>query len=47
MAVQILYGLNGHALRAPADDAYDLIIGIASGEVHDVTRVAAALRSWR
>lgn len=45
--VQMLYGLNGHELVASIDDEYDLIIGIASGDIQDVVKVAETLRLWR
>jgi prophage maintenance system killer protein len=36
-------GLNGYALRMTNDEAYDLTMGIALGEL-DVPEIAAALR---
>ncbi|WP_131104918.1 type II toxin-antitoxin system death-on-curing family toxin [Ornithinimicrobium sufpigmenti] len=32
LAVVVFYGLNGVDLQAPDDDAYDLVIAIASGK---------------
>lgn len=31
LAVVVFYGLNGIDLQAPDDDAYDLVIAVASG----------------
>ncbi|WP_370291559.1 type II toxin-antitoxin system death-on-curing family toxin [Nocardioides sp.] len=45
LAVVVLYGLNGRELEAPDDDAYDLVVGMAAGEV-DVAEAARALGSW-
>lgn len=45
LATFVFYGINGHILEAPDDDAYDLIIELASGEA-DYHRAAAALESW-
>lgn len=46
LSAMVFYGLNGVDLDAPDDPAYDLVIGIASGEV-DLAESAAALRTWR
>lgn len=47
VAVNVFYGLNGFGLRAPQDDAFELVMAIAKGVVTDVPAVAAVLRSWR
>lgn len=45
LAVVVFYGLNGIALDAPDDDAYDLVVGVAAGDIeYPVT--AEALRGW-
>lgn len=45
------YGLNNRELTVTNDEAYDLIIEIATGELNDVTSIAARLagatRPWR
>ncbi|WP_072314579.1 type II toxin-antitoxin system death-on-curing family toxin [Agrococcus sp. Marseille-P2731] len=46
LALVVFLGLNGVELNAPDDDAYDLVIAIATGSA-DVAATAAALRSWR
>ncbi len=45
LATVVFYGLNGVALHAPEDPAYDLVVGIAEGRI-DYHRSAAALASW-
>ena len=45
VAVVVFYGLNGLALRAPEDPAYDLVVGVAEGRV-TYTEVAIQLASW-
>ncbi|WP_278313251.1 type II toxin-antitoxin system death-on-curing family toxin [Lolliginicoccus levis] len=45
LAVFVFYGLNGYCLEAPDDDAYDLIIGVASGTV-GYTETAVELSRW-
>jgi death-on-curing protein len=39
------YGLNGHRLTLTNDDAYDLVMRVAGGQVDDVPAIAAALRT--
>ena len=45
VAVVVFYGLNGLALRAPEDPAYDLVIGVAEGRL-TYQEVAAQLAGW-
>ena len=45
LATVVFYGLNDVALDAPDDDAYELVMAIASSEP-TVEAVAAALGSW-
>lgn len=45
LAVVVFYGLNGVDLDAPDDDAYDLVIAVASGEI-DHHEAAARLSQW-
>jgi death-on-curing protein len=33
LAAVVFYGLNGHEVDAPEDDAYDLVIAVATGEL--------------
>jgi len=44
LATVVFYGLNGAHLEAPDDDAYDLVVGIASGTTtrQQATRQLAA-----
>jgi death-on-curing protein len=39
------YGLNGHRLTLDNDQAYTLIVAIASGDLDDVPEIAARLRA--
>ncbi|ROS29238.1 death-on-curing protein [Rathayibacter sp. PhB127] len=45
MSVVVFLGLNGLELDAPEDDAYDLVIGVATGSV-EVAETAGLLESW-
>ena len=45
VAVVVFFGINGLALRAPEDAAYDLVIGVAEGRL-TYSEVAAQLASW-
>ena len=45
LAVVVFYGLNSLSLDAPEDPAYDLVIGVATGQ-RDYQSVAEALSAW-
>lgn len=45
LCVVVFYGLNDITLEAPDDDAYDLVIAIASGTI-SYQEVAGHLASW-
>lgn len=45
LATYVFYGLNGYELDAPDDEAYALIIELASGQP-DYAKAAAALALW-
>ncbi len=45
VAVVVLYGLNELALVAPEDEAYDLVISVATGEKIPA-EAAAVLSGW-
>ena len=45
LAVVVFYAINGVDLDAPDDDAYELVIDVASGE-NDVRSCAATLSTW-
>lgn len=45
LATVVLYGLNDIALEAPDDDAYDLVLTVASGVV-GYQEAALRLASW-
>jgi death on curing protein len=46
VAVRLFYRLNDRDLRAPLDDAFDLMASIADGSFRDVPTIAARLRAW-
>ena len=46
VSVRLFYRLNGRDLRAPADDAFDLVVSIADGTLRDVPSIAERLRTW-
>jgi death-on-curing protein len=45
LATVVFYGLNNIELEAPDDDAYDLVMAIASGEVA-YQEVASRIAEW-
>lgn len=45
VALVVFYGLNGWAVDAPEDDAYDLVINVATGSL-PYAEVAGILRTW-
>ena len=45
LSLVVFYGLNGAELDAPDDEAYDLVVGVASGVV-EPEEAAAALGRW-
>lgn len=45
LAVVVFYGLNDVTLDAPEDDAYDLVVALASGAT-DYQAAASQLASW-
>jgi death-on-curing protein len=46
VGVRLFYRLNELDLRAPADDAFELVIAIAEGRARDVPDIADRLRAW-
>lgn len=47
VAVRLFYRLNEADVHPSPDDAYDLIVAIASGHLRDVPAIAATLGRWR
>jgi death-on-curing protein len=43
-AVLAFYGINGLRVTLTNDDAYDLVMSVASGHLSDVTQIAAVLQ---
>lgn len=46
VSVRLLYRLNDRDLRAPIEDAFELVVEIANGSIRDVPAIAARLRAW-
>lgn len=46
VAVRLFYRLNGRDLRAPMDEAFDLVVAIADGSLREVALIAGGLRAW-
>lgn len=46
LALVVFFGLNGVVLDAPDDDAYDLVVGVAAGQV-DHRAAGHVLADWR
>jgi death-on-curing protein len=47
VAVRLFYRLNETDVRPTADEAFDLIVGVADGTLRDVRVIAERLASWR
>lgn len=45
VAMVVFFGLNGFVVRAPEDDAYDLVINVATGAVR-YPETAGILSGW-
>jgi len=46
VAVRLFYLVNGLDIRPPQDEAFELIVKIASGDLRDVPAIAKRLASW-
>ena len=47
VALRLFYLLNGENLHPDPQDAFDLIVAIANGNLDEVPMIAARLRAWR
>ena len=47
VAVRLFYRMNEADVLPQPDEAYDLIVGVAGGEIRDVPEIAERLRRWR
>jgi death-on-curing protein len=45
-ATVVFLWINGQDVLAPEDDAFDLVIAVASGSTSDVETIAGQLRDW-
>jgi death-on-curing protein len=46
VSLRLFYLLNGLDLRAPSDEAFDLIASIADGSLRDVSAIAERVSVW-
>ena len=47
IAVRLFYQVNDADVRAPADEAFALVVAVADGSIRDVEPIAAQLAAWR
>lgn len=47
VALRLFYRMNGTDIHPPADEAFDLVVGVAAGTIDDVAAIAARLAAWR
>ena len=47
VVVRLFYRLNDADVRPTPDEAFDLVVSVASGDRRDVTEIAGALARWR
>jgi death on curing protein len=45
-ACVVFLWINGWDVRAPEDDAFDLVMAVASGSLADIPKIAEQLRGW-
>lgn len=45
-ATAVFLWIKGQDVLAPEDDAFDLVIAVASGSTSDVEKIAGQLRDW-
>ncbi len=47
VAVRLFYRLNGADVRPTPDEAFDLVVAVASGGLRHVAEIAGMLAGWR
>ena len=47
VALRLFYRLNEADVRPDANDAYNLVVSVASGEIRDIPEIASILEGWR
>ena len=47
IAIRLFYRLNDADVRPMPDEAFDLVVSVASGDRRDVTEIAGTLVRWR
>jgi death-on-curing protein len=47
VAVRLFYRLNDADVRPTPDEAFDLVVSVASGDRRDVAEIAGTLARWR
>ena len=45
-ATVVFLWINGQDVQAPEDDAFNLVMAVATGELEDVEKIAGSLRAW-
>ena len=45
-ACRTFLAINAQWINGPEDERFDIVIGVATGEVHDLDDIAEQLRSW-
>ena len=45
-ATVVFLGINDHRVTAPDDEAFELVVAVAAGELTDVLTIAERLRPW-
>ena len=47
VAIRLFYRLNDADVRPTPDEAFELVVSVASGDRRDVTEIAGTLARWR
>lgn len=47
VAIRLFYRLNDADVRPTPDEAFDLVVSVASGDRRDVAEIAGTLAQWR
>jgi death-on-curing protein len=45
-ACRTFLAINGHWISAPEDDRFEFVIGVATGVLPDLDKIAEQLRAW-
>jgi death-on-curing protein len=47
IALRLFYRMNDEDIRPAPDEAFDLVVAVASGEMRDIPAIAGILGRWR